>query len=167
VIGCAGNEFDADPLSPDPLSPTLARRAASLPSVAGRCAIDDFIPIDRETAMSEKPKPFTMTPEGTIRTQTAPDGSISASSDKPIAIDIEDIKSVGIENLVDVEAHEISRLFNSTSHFVKFFGGGEVRFAYNDAGELLEFKMHHVTITIENGERIVLKRGDENTGADT
>ncbi|NOT20214.1 MAG: hypothetical protein HOP24_08100 [Sideroxydans sp.] len=112
--------------------------------------------------MTEKPKPFTMKPEGNMTMKIGPDGAISTSTDKPLEINLQNIKSVGVENLVDIETHEISRLFNSVSHFIKFFGGGEVKFAYNLEGKLLEFSTHHVTLSIQNGERVILKKLEEN-----
>lgn len=52
----------------------------------------------------------------------------------------------------------ITRLFNSTSHYIRFFGGGEVRFSYNAEGNILEFTTTNVDASIEeNGEPILLK----------
>lgn len=116
--------------------------------------------------MTQEPKPFTMKPEGQMTIKIESDGTISSSSDKPLEINLQNIEAVGIENVVDVESYEISRLFNSVSHFIKFFGGGEVKFAYNQQGELLEFSAHQVTLSIKNGERIVLKKASENNKPD-
>ena len=108
--------------------------------------------------MSEEPIPIQIRSGGQVNQQTRPDGSVSLSSKHPVSLHIESIKSVGIENLVDVESHAINRLFDSVSHYIKFFGGGEVRFSYNAEGELLEFATTNVDAFISNGERIILKR---------
>jgi hypothetical protein len=83
------------------------------------------------------------------------------SSLQPVSLHIKSIKSVGIENLVDVEVHTISRIYNSVSHYIKFYGGGEVRFSYNTEGELLEFSTRNVDAHIANGERIILRRAPD------
>lgn len=110
--------------------------------------------------MSDVPKPIRILPGGQVTTRENADGSVSVTSKQPVSLHIESIKSVGIENLVDVEVHAINRLFNSVSHYIKFFGGGEVRFSYNSEGSLLEFAASKVDACITNGERILLKRQD-------
>ena len=111
--------------------------------------------------MSDEPKPFQVQSDGKMTRTENPDGSLSLHSKKDVALHIESIKAVGIENLVDVEVHSINRLFNSVSHYIKFFGGGEVRFSYNTQGELLEFTATHVDATVAGGDRILLKRQQE------
>ncbi len=99
--------------------------------------------------MSDKPKPAKPQPE------------------PPVLMRIESVKSVGVENLADVEVHTINRIFGSISHYIKFYGGGEVRFSYNTEGKVLEFSVANAEAHIENGERILLKRmqGKSDTGA--
>jgi len=108
--------------------------------------------------MSEKPQKITINPEGQLSVKIASDGSIAASSDKPLSIDLSTIKSVGVENLIDIEVHEINRLFNSVSHYIRFFGGGEIKFSYNAAGQILDLSGEEVKTTITNGDRLVFKR---------
>ncbi len=117
--------------------------------------------------MSDKPKPITIQPGGQVTTRENPDGSVSLTSKQPVSLHIESIKSVGIENLVDVEIHSINTLFNSVSHYIKFFGGGEVRFSYNAEGDVLEFTATHVDAHIVDGERIMLKRQADDGNAAT
>jgi hypothetical protein len=105
-----------------------------------------------------KPKPVQFRSDGKLEFRDNPDGSKTGTSDKPVHMHIETIKSVGIENLVDIETHTINKLFGSVSHLIKFYGGGEVRFSYNDKGEILEFTGNRVDARIENGERLVLRR---------
>jgi hypothetical protein len=99
-----------------------------------------------------------MKPVGQLLLKVAPDGSISASSNQPISINLGTIKSVGVENLGDIETHGIHRLYNSVSHYIKFFGGGEVKFSFNSAGKILDLCGSEVSVTITNGDRLVFKR---------
>lgn len=115
--------------------------------------------------MSEEPKPIKVQSSGQVTNRANPDGSVSLSGKQPVSLHIASIKSVGIENLVDVEIHAINTLFNSVSHYIKFFGGGEVRFSYNAEGELLEFTATNVDALITNGERIILQRRPEPEGS--
>jgi len=108
--------------------------------------------------MADEPKPIKIQPEGELTRKVNADGSLSISSKQPVNLHIASIKSVGVENLVDVESHTINRVFNSVSHLIKFHGGGEVRFAYDARGELLEFTGSHIDAEVHNGERILLKR---------
>jgi hypothetical protein len=108
--------------------------------------------------MADKPKSFQIQPEGEITKRVNADGSLSISSKQPVNLHIESIKSIGVENLIDVEVHNINRVFNSVSHYIKFHGGGEVRFAYDAKGELLEFTGSQIDAEVRNGERILLKR---------
>jgi hypothetical protein len=105
-----------------------------------------------------EPKPFKIQSEDGVDLQKNADGSLTARAKKPVSLNIESIKSVGLENLVHVELHTINRVFNSVSHYVRFYGGGEVRFSYNSQGELLEFTCTNVDAEVRNGERILLKR---------
>jgi len=106
----------------------------------------------------KNPKTVKFQSKGKMEFRDNPDGSKTGTSDKPVHMHFGVIKSVGVENLLDIEAHVINRVFNSVSHLVKFVGGGEVRFSYNDKGEILEFMGQRVDAQIINGERLVLKR---------
>lgn len=108
--------------------------------------------------MSDEPKPIKVQSSGQVTNRTNPDGSVSLTSKHPVSLHIESIRSVGIENLIDVETHAINVLFGLVSHYVRFFGGGEVRFSYNAEGEVLEFATTNVDAAILDGERIILRR---------
>ena len=105
-----------------------------------------------------KPKPVQFRSEGKLEFRDNPDGSKTGTSDKPVDMHIEMIKSVGVENLVDIEVHNINTVFGSVSHYIRFHGGGEVRFSYNSKGEILEFTAQRVDAQILNGERLILRR---------
>jgi hypothetical protein len=108
--------------------------------------------------VTDKPKPINIQSPGGMSIRINPDGSVSSTSQQPVNINIELIKSVGVENLLDVEVHSINRAFNSTSHYIKFFGAGEVKFAYNSDGKLLQFEGKEIVTSITGGDRIILKR---------
>ena len=111
--------------------------------------------------MEQRPshKPFTLSPEGTMTLKVdSATGAVESTSLDPVNANIPNIKSVGIANLVDVEEQAINRLVNSVSHFVRFYGGGEVHFAFNFEGKLLECKGVGVTTQILDGERILFHR---------
>lgn len=111
--------------------------------------------------MSDEPKPIKVQSSGEVTRRENKDGSLSLSSKHPVALHLESIKSIGIENLVDVEVHSINSVFNSVSHYIRFFGGGEVRFSFNADGEVLQFEASKVDAFIANGESIILKRQRE------
>lgn len=106
----------------------------------------------------KKPKPVKFESEGKLEFRDNPDGSKTGTSDKPVHMHIETIKSVGVENLTDVELHTINKVFGSVSHLIKFHGGGEVRLSYNDKGEILEFTGQHVDAVIIGGECLMLRK---------
>lgn len=114
--------------------------------------------------MSDEPKPIKVQSDAGVTRRENPDGSVSMTSKGPVALHIDTIKSVGLENLTDVESHTINRVFNSVSHLIKFHGGGEVRFSYNARGEILDFTASKVDAFIANGERLVLKRQSGDAG---
>ncbi|MGH8539193.1 MAG: hypothetical protein ACRETW_01635, partial [Stenotrophobium sp.] len=85
-----------------------------------------------------KPKPFSVKPEGTVSMRIGSDGKVSASSDQPLEIDLGTIKSVGIENIIDVKSHAINAQYGFVTHLVVFRDGGEVEFAYNNSGQIIK-----------------------------
>jgi hypothetical protein len=63
------------------------------------------------------------------------------------------LSKVGIADLTEVESHQITRIAGSTSHVVRFFGGGFVQFAYNSRGELIDLRGHSITASHDrNGD---------------
>jgi hypothetical protein len=79
------------------------------------------------------------------RLESTPEGGLVAT--------VQTIRKVGISNLCDIESHTITRITSSTSHFVRFVGGGDLRFAFTDKGDLLELSGHCINFNItEDGE---------------
>lgn len=99
-----------------------------------------------------------MRPEGEMQIKNSADGRLTASSDKPVSIDLGTIEAVGIKNLVDIESHNITRIAGVTSHFIKLFGGGEIVLAFNEQGTILDCRGSNVLTTIENGRSLVFSK---------
>lgn len=67
------------------------------------------------------------------------------------------ITSVGIVNLADVRRHRIAAAFGSVSHVVQFAGGGELRYAYNAAGELIELSGKALAFTVSPSGQVLFR----------
>jgi len=106
----------------------------------------------------DKPRTVRIQPGGKMTKRENPDGSMSVSSKEHLTLEMDSIKSIGIENIVDVEVHSINKAFGAVSHYIKFHGGGEIRFSFNAKGELLEFSANDVAADVKDGERIIFKR---------
>jgi hypothetical protein len=92
--------------------------------------------------MEKKPESFISSIEqgkdGSATLRTATGGTMQVDKERNVTLDLETITAVGIRDLSEVETHRINRVMGSISHFVRFHGGGEVRFAYNHEGKLIE-----------------------------
>ena len=75
---------------------------------------------------------------------------IESSSDGGVVATVQKIHKVGVSNLCDIESHTITRIASSTSHFIRFLGGGDLRFAFTDKGELLELSGHRISFNISD-----------------
>jgi hypothetical protein len=53
-------------------------------------------------------------------------------------VSLDQIRAVRVEDLSQVLDHRIARIMGSTSHVVRFIGGGELRYAYNSRGQVIE-----------------------------
>ncbi|MDP9901828.1 hypothetical protein [Variovorax ginsengisoli] len=87
-------------------------------------------------------------------------GKLHLLSEGRIKVTLRSIRCVDVHGITDLETHQITRAFGSVSHFLRFANGGEVRFAYNAAGALLEFVANDVEVGVIGGDRIVLRQPD-------
>lgn len=76
--------------------------------------------------------------DGSIKLTTKHGAELTIDSSGNVAANLATIRNVGLQNLAEVESHAITDAFGSRSHVVKFHGGGVARFAYNNAGKLIE-----------------------------
>lgn len=53
-------------------------------------------------------------------------------------VSLDEIRAVRVEDLSQVLDHRIARIMGSTSHVIRFIGGGELRYAYNNRGQVIE-----------------------------
>ena len=53
-------------------------------------------------------------------------------------VSLDEIRAVRVEDLSQVLDHRIARIMGSTSHVIRFIGGGELRYAYNSRGQVIE-----------------------------
>ncbi len=73
---------------------------------------------------------------------------VANAADGNWEIAVRQIKAIGIANLADVEVHLINNIAMSTSHFLRFRGGGELRFSYNQAGQVMELCWDKLNVAI-------------------
>jgi hypothetical protein len=97
-------------------------------------------------------------PDGTVIVHTAAGAVIDIARNRNVKLDLEAIESVGIHNVIEVESHQITRIAGSTSHFIRFHGGGEVRFAYNDQGKLIELSAQHCAFSLSNKNELLFQK---------
>jgi hypothetical protein len=55
-----------------------------------------------------------------------------------VQIPLDEFRAVRANNLAPVLDHRIARVMGSTSHVLRFVGGGELRYAYNSRGQVIE-----------------------------
>ncbi|STQ89828.1 hypothetical protein [Iodobacter fluviatilis] len=108
--------------------------------------------------MPNNQKPIRITPDDTMDVFTNSEGVLVFSSKDSISMDLTSVKSVGIENIFDIDKHEITQLYDSVSHYIKFHEKGEVQFSYNLSGKLLELATTDVQIIIRHSENIVFRK---------
>lgn len=71
-------------------------------------------------------------------------------------ITFEYVKAVTVADLAWVEEHTITRVFDTVSHFVRFVGGGQLRFAFSFDGDLLELSSDGASLTVSpDGQTLV------------
>jgi hypothetical protein len=56
----------------------------------------------------------------------------------PSQVSLDEIRAVRVEDLSQVLDHRIACVAGSTSHVIRFIGGGELRYACNDRGQVIE-----------------------------
>jgi hypothetical protein len=93
------------------------------------------------------------------------DGRHICLRDGDVELMLECVNAVTVADLRWVEQHTITRVFDSVSHFIRFVGGGELRFAFSLEGDLLELSGEHVAMSISpDGETLVFQPLPESSG---
>jgi hypothetical protein len=84
---------------------------------------------------------------------------ITMDKDGQMHINLENIKSVGIQNVVDLKTHRVFREGDITMHNIEFQDGGTAKFGYNSTtGSLVEFSTVKCSLTITKDNEIMLKK---------
>ena len=96
--------------------------------------------------------------DGTMSISTPVGDRIEIGANGTANINLKKIAAVGIHNLVDVESHTINTIVGSVSHYVRFAGGGEVRFVYNTSGQLIELSAKNVITSVTHNDEIIFMR---------
>lgn len=60
-------------------------------------------------------------------------------------------------DLAHIEHHEIVRVAGLTSHHVRLAGGGELHYAYNTRGDLVEIEISSVFVAISKDRRLTVR----------
>ncbi|NML13365.1 hypothetical protein [Azohydromonas caseinilytica] len=72
-----------------------------------------------------------------------------------LVAELPQITSVGLCNLCEVYSHEVVHVAGMASHHVCFLDGGELRFAYNERGELVELYARGAAVAIGKEGRVM------------
>jgi hypothetical protein len=79
---------------------------------------------------------------------------ITIKTNGETTMELNSIKAVGIANLGDVTEHHITTIVGSRSHLVRFANGGELQYAYNAAGQLIDLTFGNLLMRVTNGNEI-------------
>jgi hypothetical protein len=109
---------------------------------------------------------LTHNPDGSSTLKT-PDGgaTITTNPDGTVSLDFKRIQNIGIRNIIDVQHYGINTVLGMVSHFVKFHNGGELRFAYNQAGQLIELTFSRLHVNITDDTQVMFSASEPNETA--
>ncbi|MDQ2077932.1 hypothetical protein [Marinimicrobium sp. ABcell2] len=96
-------------------------------------------------------------PDGGVKITTADGRSFVMNKDGNMKIDLQSIKSVGFENIVDLKSHVIMRDGDLTVHKAEFHDGGRVTLAFTSQGKLVEFTGYKIGQTITKDNEIIIR----------
>lgn len=99
-----------------------------------------------------------ITADGARSVRTVTGAQVIKTASGRYSIDMNHVKAVGIKNVVEVESYEIHTVANSRSHFVRFHGKGELKFAYNSAGQLLELGWENLNFVLTADDELIFSR---------
>lgn len=114
--------------------------------------------------LQEKTVPrFTIRNVDSPATLSTKGNTTTLKTDGSLEVDLKKIRltSVGIKNLVDVTEHHITTIVGSRSHLVRFVNGGELQFAYNASGQLIELSTFKLTVTLSPKNAISIGVAEE------
>jgi hypothetical protein len=71
-------------------------------------------------------------------------------------VTLEQIRSIGLGNILEVRSHVILREGDLTVHRIEFLNGGTASLKYSSDGTLHQFEGHQISINIRDGRDVVL-----------
>jgi hypothetical protein len=71
-----------------------------------------------------------------------------------LQVALDEIALVRVENMAEVVEYRIARGADSTSHVIRFVGGGELRYAFDRRGQVVELQSSGVRASL-SAERIM------------
>lgn len=87
--------------------------------------------------------------------------AVAADYEGGMLVSTGSIIAVSIANIADVQSHQVFRAIGSTSHLVRFVGGGELHYVFDDRGRVIAMSatgvrsevsaQHVVTVAALNG----------------
>lgn len=108
---------------------------------------------------AEKPRTTVETQEDGKRiVRTAGGATMEVGTDRSVNLDLDKIEAVGIHNVADVVTHQVAEIAGSTSHYIRFHGGGELRFAYSHDGRLIELSASKISFSLSNDNELLFRR---------
>lgn len=107
---------------------------------------------------------LTVDADGDVRARNAAGTfSIDGETGKMTA-SLNQIRSVGIANIVDVISHDIKTDATATSHHLRFRWGGSFRLTYRPDGTVLECRIENLKTNISKDGDMTLMSPDESPG---
>jgi hypothetical protein len=98
--------------------------------------------------------------DGSVTYDTHQGATFTTNTDGSVTLGFKRIKSLGIHSIIDVQNHSINHVLGMVSHFVKFHNGGGLRFAYNQAGQLVELSFKSLHLNITDGNRAMFSASE-------
>ena len=95
--------------------------------------------------------------DGSVKVTTPEGRTVVMDKDGNVQVNVETIRSVGIENIFDLKSHVIMREGDLTVHKLEFHDGGSVKIAYTTQGKLVEFSGNKIGQTITKEGAIVIR----------
>jgi hypothetical protein len=82
-------------------------------------------------------------------------GVFSFDGQGNLTCELDNVRAVGIASLAEVRRHDIVPVAGLVSHHLWLHGGGEVRFAYNNRGQIIELSADKVSVQLTPDRQLV------------
>ncbi len=101
------------------------------------------------------PNPFDHDPYKSAVVGGASPPVISQVAEGHVHVAFQSIKSIGVENVLDVESHHVNTFLNSKSHVIKYRNGGELAFSYSAKGDLIDLNANGLKLFITKNNELM------------